>query len=276
MRVGVLGLGSIGMRHARNAISLGHEVVGFDPDEVRQGLLGSYGGIPSSRENVLFGDHLVIASPTPEHYQDLQELVGPTLVEKPIADREIEFQIDSVTLVGYNLRYHSCVKQAKLWIDGGYIGKPLNGHFVLAQFSEKPAYLRDGVVLNWSHEIDLCLHLLGPATCLSSVDKHHTIADFFLEHQGGCVSSVHLNYLNQREERYFDILGDKGRIHCVLAPYRTADCYGEDGGIFTYTFSTTFDEDYVTEMQAFLNDDIGPGCTASQGLEVLKICLGGP
>lgn len=275
MRIGVIGLGSIGMRHAKNAISLGHEVFGFDPDEGKQALLGSYGGLPANMDAVLACDRVVIASPTSNHWGDLKTASQAVVfVEKPIADRVIDFPTNNVTLVGYNLRYHSCVKQAKNWIEAGFIGKPLHSNFVLAQFNDKPAYLRDGVTLNWSHEIDLCLHLLGPASTLAHVDKNNTISTLFLEHKNGTASSIHLNYINKREERFFTILGDKGKIHCNLAPYRTAECYVEDGGVFTYTYDTTFDEDYVTEIRAFFAGVIGPGCTANEAKAVLNICLG--
>lgn len=276
MRIGVIGLGSIGLRHARNILDLGHEAFGFDPDEGRQALLASYGGVPAPLQGTLATDRLVVASPTPNHYEQIQMAESPTLVEKPLADKPIDgLDLSQIILVGYNLRYHSSVKQAKNWIDAGFIGKPLHADFVLAQFNDKPAYLRDGVILNWSHEIDLCLHLLGPGTCLSTVEKNNTIADLFIEHITGCVSSIHLNYVNKKEERYFTILGDKGKIHCVLSPYRHADCFTEDGSIYTYAYHTTFDEDYVTEMKAFLSGEIGPGCTASQAVDVLKICLTG-
>lgn len=276
MRVGILGLGSIGMRHAKNALLLGHEVFGFDPVEGRQALLASYGGVATTRSGVLSCDKVVVASPTPSHWDDIRDVKIPCLLEKPIADRPLEdLDLSYIELVGYNLRYHACVRQAKNWVTAGFIGKPLCSHFVLAQFNEKPAYLRDGVILNWSHEIDLALHILGPGELLSIASKNNTIADLFIHHSNGCLSSVHLNYVNKKEVRKFDILGDKGTIRCVLSPYRHADCENEDGSIYQYQYHTTFDEDYVTEMKAFLSGDTGPGCTADEAAQVLKICLGG-
>ncbi len=275
MRVGVLGLGSIGLRHAKNLMALGHEVFGFDPDEGRQYLLESYGGLATSREGTLACDRIVVGSPTPHHHKDIQNLRCPALVEKPIANVSVaDLDLDHIKLVGYNLRYHSCVKQAKNWLNTGFIGKPLMGNFVLAQYNDKPSYLRDGVVLNWSHEIDLCLHLLGPATLLAEANKNNSVCTMFLGHKNGTASSIHLNYINRREERYFTILGDKGKIHCVLSPYRSAECYPEDGTIIAYSYETTFDDDYVTEMKAFLSDEIGPGCTVNEARAVLDICLG--
>ncbi len=278
MRVGVLGLGSIGLRHARNAKTLGHEVFCFDPDERKQTLGTTYGLIAASRDAVLACDKVVVASPTPQHHQDLKDTMAcpSVLAEKPLSDQPIDFNLDHIDLVGYNLRYHAAVKQAKQWLDSNAIGRPLHADFILAQFNERPEYLRDGVVLNWSHEIDLALHLLGKAEALSTVCKNNTIADLFLQHPGnGAVSSIHLNYVNKREQRYFNIVGTKGRITCVLSPVRCADCVSDDGSVYSYNFDTTFDEDYIKEMKAFLNDDIGPGCTADQAKDVLKICLVG-
>lgn len=275
MRVGVLGLGSIGLRHAGNAIGLGHEVLGFDPDEARQLKLAEIGGSPTNRATVFDCERLVIATPTPHHLEDLKSATCPVLMEKPLGDGPVLGDLDRIILVGYNLRYHSCVRQALSWIKAGFIGKPLSGHFMLAQYNAKPDYLRDGVVLNWSHEVDLCLHLLGEAHLVALRDRQKTVADLLLEHKSGAVSSIHLNYVNKKEQRYFTILGDKGKIHCVLAPVRTADLYADDGSIYTYTYSSTFDEDYITEMKAFLTDNIGPGCTAQEAEAVLNICLGG-
>lgn len=276
MRVGVLGLGSIGLRHAQNIRSLGGEVLGFDPSEERQALLTAFGGVPAQREAVLACDRLVVGTPTAMHYQDILDCQKPTLLEKPVADRGVDgLDLSHIHLVGYNLRYHSAVRQAKQWIDGGTIGKPLCGHFLLAQFNDKPAYLRDGVILNWSHEIDLAIHLLGKGSLLSVVDKNKTIADLFLQHSTGATSAIHLNYVNKREVRRFQILGDQGRIDCVLSPWREANCETEAGDIYGYRYHSTFDEDYIIEMRAFLEDNIGPGCTASEAVNVLEVCLGG-
>jgi len=180
-----------------------------------------------------------------------------------------------VRMVGYNLRFHAAVKQAKQWIAGGIIGEPIHGHFVLAQYNDKPSYLRDGVTLNWSHEIDLCLYLLGPGEQVGFVGKNQVRSDMLIHHKSSCVSSVHLNYVNKHEERYFDILGDKGKISCVLSPYRWADCETEDGSIYKYVYHSTFDEDYVEEMKAFCQGDTSIGCTADEACAVLRLCLGG-
>jgi phosphoglycerate dehydrogenase-like enzyme len=60
MKIGILGLGSIGSRHAKNLKAMGHEVLGYDPAR------GTH-----SRDAVLEADAIIIASPTTKHCNDL-------------------------------------------------------------------------------------------------------------------------------------------------------------------------------------------------------------
>ncbi len=39
MKIAVLGLGSIGLRHGANLLALGRDVIGYDPDPARRALL---------------------------------------------------------------------------------------------------------------------------------------------------------------------------------------------------------------------------------------------
>ena len=74
----VHGLGSIGMRHARNLIRLGHDVVGYDPDMDRVEMLRATGGRLDWPQQI---DGVVIATPTKIHKQSLdtyQSITDPS------------------------------------------------------------------------------------------------------------------------------------------------------------------------------------------------------
>jgi predicted dehydrogenase len=182
--------------------------------------------------------------------------------------------------VGYNLRFHSCVKKAKEWLDADLIGKPLWANFTLGQHSEKPPYLRDGVILNWSHEIDLALYLLGNGNVSGSStrlsDGKDDIADICLTHENGCRSSIHLDYVTQPEIRQFLIVGTGATIIVDLL-HRMAWLRRADEVIMDqFQGQDSWDENYVEEMQAFLDRCDGKdtiGATGEEGLAVLKICL---
>jgi predicted dehydrogenase len=289
MKVGVIGLGSIGSRHAANLKGLGHEVVGYDPELWRMEALQ---GHAVAREEVFARkgiDAVVSASPTANHVDDLRDAVAygvPILIEKPIATaitselrdllRDAEHDGQPV-MVGYMLRFHGCVIKAKDWLGTGLIGQPLWASFTCAQLNDK--YRHDGVILNWSHEIDLARYLLGPAKVICATARvtngHDDIADLVLEHDGGARSTVHLDTVTRPEIRKASICGTKGVIHLRLAPSRIAGLVSYDNTV-TVSPGDTWDDNYVTELKAFLRRAEGMpafGATGADGLAVLDLCL---
>lgn len=272
--IGVIGLGSIGMRHAKNLTAMGHCVVGYDPIEERRKLFN--GG-------ALTEEAYVIASPTDCHLSDVIStgVSGKaTFVEKPIF-HSLAYtpRTSHILMVGYNLRFHSCVKKAKEWLTEQDIGAPLWANFTLGQYSEKEPYLRDGVILNWSHEIDLCLYLLGEAQVRASATRvkngKDDLADILFEHTNGCRSTVHLDYLTKPEIRQGIIVGTDGTIIFDLVN-RHAWLRDNGGIIEHFEGQDSWNDNYIEEMQAFL-DRIDRketlGCTAGEALKVLDICL---
>lgn len=289
--IGVIGLGSIGMRHAKNLLAMGHTVYGYDP--------AFDGGI---RDDIYCGDNLnwllsdllgcdgiIVASPTPHHLDHFSAAVlqnRPVLVEKPIADKwttaveEMLARVKVPVMVGNNLRFHSCVKWAKENLE--LIGDPFWASFTVSQKNTK---YTDPVLLNWgAHEIDLALYLLGSATVVMAYGGPVSI-DVGLAHSSSLHSMIHCDYLAPVERRGFCILGDKGNIGVDLAnrigSIKAVDGYADvclpklsapEGEI-----QDTWDQDYVDEMQAFIDlidgKPVPHAATGQDGLAVLEIML---
>jgi predicted dehydrogenase len=171
MKVGILGLGRAGRRHAWHAQALGHEVLWSDPKV--EGL-DRPGRCATPEEVMDLVDAVVIATPTDSHARYLHEAVvrsRPVLVEKPIgaigtsvlvADSLIAADTAGIRVAtGFNLRCHPQTKLLK------QLPRPYYGHFICAQYTENTA---DGVVNHWaSHEIDLAQYLFGSLRLLD----HH-------------------------------------------------------------------------------------------------------
>jgi predicted dehydrogenase len=285
-QIGIIGLGSIGLRHAKNLLGLGQEVMGYDPDIRRSEELTRLGGKMATLRMITSAmdmDGIIIASPTKNHAEHIEACLGfdrTVFVEKPIADKPSK-DIFSVDMVGYNLRFHSGVIEAKKMLDAGDIGAPYWAEFMVAQACDRPEYLRDGVILNWSHEIDLALHMLGPAKVMASSTRltngQDDISDIMLQHDSGCRSFVHLDYIAKPERRDFTIFGAKGYLKANLTMPRSVHWHVNNQSHPSIKFTpSSFDLDYIEEMKAFIDLIDGKpnrGATADDGLRVLETCL---
>ena len=294
MKVGIVGYGSIGQRHAANAFLLGHNVLVYDPLTRRDVKF----------ESIIYEicDAVVIATPTWVHIAGIRacaERGRHMLVEKPIAKttKDLRQMLDwaaaknLTVMMGNNLRFHPCVQNAKTRIDEGQLGKPLWASFTCAAFSTKPLYLSDGVILNTgSHEVDLALHLLGPARVISAnanqafggdYTGRDDIADFVLEHASGCRSTFHLDYITPKEIREFRVVGTEGDLRCELPARAMVGRFADPKlpGIFHTHYppiTGSYDTDYLDEMTAFFDRIEGktvPGATGEDGFATLQVLL---
>jgi predicted dehydrogenase len=287
MKIGVLGAGSIGKRHIGNIIAFGHQALYYDPAL-------SYAEAYKRNEVLDKCDAIIIASPTKHHLEDFSECIErqkPVFIEKPIGD---DLQAASVlvaqaekiglpVMVGYNLRFHpsTVFTRSALHIDRSRFGNPLWAHFVCAQFNAKEPYKRDGVILNWSHEIDLAISLLGPAdlTCASVrlTDGHDDMADIHLAHHTGCRTSIHIDYLTAPEKRYFQIAMEGGTIDANLLKRDVTvsqPCAPPKVSAFDGDYSCDYRDEFRDFLRIIDNKHLIYGCTAREALEVLKICTG--
>ncbi len=279
-KITVVGMGSIGKRHDRNLVELGCLTVPHDPPIYDDGQ--------TFLDRISDCDGVVIASPTPTHYNYIMQCVEtnkPIFVEKPIASNTSEWRslrnYDLGVFVGYNLRFHPCVRQAKQWLNMEMIGQPLWASFCCAQFNDRPEYLRDGVILNWSHEIDLALHLLGPAIVQGShvliKNSGDYMADILLFHSKTyCPTTIHLDYVTPYEQRGFSIHGTKGSVTAMLPERKISLRQNNSEEATDKEFVGSYDTDYKDEIKAFLHAIDGkpwPGANANEALDVLEICL---
>lgn len=290
MKFAVIGLGSIGARHAKNLKAMGQEVIGYDTDEDK--MIRANGCVVGPIDAINRADAVVIASPSEFHVEQLSLAVAAkkhVLIEKPIGLEDVG-QIKAilteadahrlVVMTGYNLRFHHCVAQAEVWLAQGMIGKPFWANIVCGQYAKKSHYLADGVVLNWSHEIDLALHLFGPGTVSCATIRRNgveDVADIVIVHESGTRSSVHLDYVMDPEMRQTVIVGEKGRIFLDLARRSAAM---ETKSIIMrpvyQEYHDSFDENYIAEMDAFIDRIKGkktPGATGWDGLAAMVIGL---
>jgi predicted dehydrogenase len=226
MRVAVLGLGSIGARHARNLLALGHEVIGFDP---RPGTTGEdWVRAPSMDEALSEAQAAIVATPNSLHGEHALLALDhglPVLVEKPMtvdprgADRLVAVSgARGITCaVAMNLRFHPGILALRELVSTGSLGKI---RFARVSFGSdlrgwRPgtdyrtsysarADLGGGIVRDSVHELDYLTWILGPADSVSAEVAHvsdleidvEDIGTALIRLAGGALASVDLTYVD--------------------------------------------------------------------------------
>lgn len=237
-KVLIIGLGSIGKRHAQVLKKLGCSL----------SVLSQHG---NSSDLIIFKDlqtalsrhpdYIIIANETENHYQTLVSLAsvdyqGKILVEKPLFHTsEIALNpfknITSKIYVGYVMRFHNLIQRAKEWLEGQkiysincYCGQFLptwrpNTDYRRSYSAQKPG---GGVLRDLSHELDYLQFLTGEWQSVVATQGHLTnleidtedISSFLLKTER-CENIVcQLNYWDHNVQRYCIINSEKGT--CTL------------------------------------------------------------
>ena len=306
-RVGVLGLGSIGMRHARNLARLNCDVIAYDPaPSAARAFEAEFNRKTSERTQVFAeADAIVVASPNCFHLDDLRDGIvsaKPVLVEKPLGhDVDAAAKLVNVAREGgivvaasHNLRCRSVVGKAKQILSRGELGPIAWARFCCASWlpdwrpgnDYRKGYAADpvtgGVIFDAIHEIDLAWHLLGPAKLRSAAAsrtglldmKSEDLADIVLGHDKGCQTAIHLDYVTRPRRRQFEIAGANGVVAADLRSgalkFMAAD--GEIKIDANYSFDPN--DEYLAVMRDFIAAVEGrgqPACPASEALETLRL-----
>lgn len=278
MRILVIGLGSIGFRHAKNLMAAGHDVFGVDTNYLTMDRARAH-GVKDVETNI---QACIVASPIPNHAEHLSDAVNcgwHTLVEKPLAHECTQHLMDTlcsaekeklVVMMGCNLRFNRCVQWARERMHE--IGTPIWANFTVAQVNYT---YKDHVLLNWlSHECDLALYLLGPAKLMSCVGNEE-VADMTLLHDNGTRTTIHGDYLSMPHRRYFTIQGMRGFIDCDIE-MGAAKVIRFDNECIDYFLDQSWpDQSYIDEMVEFIAAIEGTtpsiAASGSDGLATLRI-----
>jgi predicted dehydrogenase len=248
MRFLVIGAGSIGQRHCRNLVALGHEVLAWDTDPSRVRATAAMLNVmpAASLDEGLAASPTAVLICTPPACH-----VGPArwslaagahlFIEKPIAHSSAEVpsliedakRSDRLLVVGYNLRFLPSLRRVKTLLDDRRIGR------ILAVRAEFGSYLPDwrpdrdyrdnyavdaalggGILLDAIHEFDYLGWLFGEATEVFCAAAHvsdlagdtEDLVESTVRYECGVLAQVHLDYLQRSYRRNLQIIGETGTI----------------------------------------------------------------
>jgi predicted dehydrogenase len=279
----VIGLGSIGDRHARVLSEIGCDVATVS----RRGI-GNYRSIAEAHAAARPG-YAVVATETSRHAEVLRDLAaagfrGPVLVEKPVfakAAPVVDYPFASVA-VGYNLRFLPVMTALAKKLHArraitvsAYVGqdirnwRPGRDHRSTASATIEAG---GGVLRDLSHELDYLLWLFGPWRRVAAlggasgsrdleVDDH---IDLLLEMSGSAAVQVHMDYLDQPGIRRIRVNLEDETIE--------ADLFG---GLLTvngkaHEYPSERDQSYKA-MHLAAMEGSSPICSLREGLAVMEL-----
>jgi predicted dehydrogenase len=305
----VVGCGSIGSRHARNARTLGvSQLAVHDVDAVRRAeLADAVGAEPFDTLDAALRwapDAAVICTPPVSHIAvalACAKAGSHLLIEKPLAatadgidelSRVVAAKNLHVT-VGYQLRFHPAVMRLRELVCSGALGRLLA---VRAEFGQylptwRPsrdyretytaqAALGGGILLDASHEIDYVRWLAGEIRCVYAAAGHlsrlemdaEDTAAMILRFDGDVLGEVHVDCLQRGYSRTCTIIGTDATARWDFAR----------GIQITWAEGTATDEAlvpdpnamYVLELEAFLARRADESvATLSDGRRVIDVVL---
>ncbi len=287
-RVVVVGIGSIGRRHARLlGLRQDIEVEWCEPDPT---LLAAAASdlAPPSRVHRDFDDMVgtapalvILATPHAFHAdQSVKALKAGihVLCEKPMADSpEAARRMHAAALssgrvlnIGFHLHFHPGLQRLKALIASGTLGAIAHLHCRVGSYvtlaNSRTRYqhtLEGALTLDYAHQPDLLFWLLGKAPVgayaigahLTGPELHSNpnVLSVNFDYSDPLICTVHLNYLQAPERHEYEIVGEKGWAILDLASLRLTVALRQSQKTWVETFTCERDSLYLAEHQAFLD-----------------------
>ena len=287
----IVGSGSIGQRHIRNLKSIGVDsIVALRSKKGHHKILSGELNVTEVEE---WGevakykpDIAIISNPTSLHLEAIRKsipLVKGVFIEKPISDslegtEEVLNLLDEkkvVSFVGHNLLFHPIVKSLRDFMVSEEVGRPINIQCQVGQWlpdwhpyeDYRKAYyarkdLGGGVSRTLIHEIHLVAELAGPpvevCSMLAKSDllelEVDVISNVMVRHESGCVSQVHLDYIQKPPHRSGVITFERGWLTYDFNESRVVAQSVEDMSPNVIWSDKDYDENmaYVDQLRKFI------------------------
>ena len=301
--VGILGLGSIGLRHAKNCLEKKVKVYGYDPNKTKIREAKNV-GIETKLRNEIVGEtqNFIICSPSFQHHDDLKFVIKyakKVLIEKPLTHDYLKTlkltkkNSSVVIFTAFNLRFHSVVRKIKEILDTKILGKILWSQFIVcsdlrnwrANSNIKKNYTNNiicgGVINDYSHEIDLVNFFFGKnQKVISFVNNSKTLglkvddyASILMCSEKKIFSNIQMDYCTGPSIRKGVIRGINASIFYDLLKRKIKIVNSKGNVILNEHHSSSFDQEYKDEIDCFIkkNKKKSELATLEDGLEVSKV-----
>ena len=251
MKILVVGYGSIGKRHVNNLLSIlkipDIEIIICTHRKDIDNELKNRCKIIETIDDCINQKPIaaIITNVTSLHIQTALKLASEGLhlfIEKPLSNNlenikklsDIVYEKKLITLMGFNLRFHECIKKIKELLEKNTIGK------IISVNAESGSYLPDwhpdedyrksyaskkklggGVVLTCIHEIDYLHWFFGEVKELFAMTGKFSnleievddLASIVMKFSNNVIAELHLDFFQKPDFRCCKIIGTDGIIY---------------------------------------------------------------
>jgi len=306
IKVLIIGLGSIGQRHAKALIKLNiSHIAALRTGKGQKNVLPDFNNIRTfDKEEEAFNwqpTHLIISNPTSLHLHFVKIAIRKGIkffVEKPISDDLQEIiAIENIEkangVVGYNLRFHGLFRLIKQIITNKTYGKIISAQLHVGQYlpnwhpyeDYREAYyskkeLGGGALRTLSHEVDLMQYFFDDVLSLyAKVQKNSELeidvddVTNIIAQTSNCPQvTVHINLLDPNIKREGRIYFSKGVLEYDFMKSKVFFISNSGKETILYSKKEILDTQYEYQMKEFLNEkEPILACTFIQGVSVMNI-----
>jgi predicted dehydrogenase len=284
-RLVIVGMGSIGLRHARLYSAL-EEMVVEGCDSRPEGLKELLNQAPNTKcwndfQEMLRSrpDYLLIATPHHLHAEmacaALEQGI-PVLCEKPMSHRLEDAERMARTAektgvplaVGFHLRFHPSVQRLNQMLQSSEIGDLIFTRYCVDSLvtlensrSRYQEHMSGALIMDYSHGLDLLLHLLhkkpssiqarGVAGQVQGFHANPLLISGIFGYEGGLQAEVHLSYIGKPEVHTLEIGSSRYRLLVELNSGCFYQTCLEDGTLTDFSAPYNRDALYLEQWRAF-------------------------
>jgi predicted dehydrogenase len=247
IKVLVVGLGSIGLRHARllsERQDIELSICEMAEESRKRAVLvlsdiklSAYGDLADAlREKP---DVVFVCVPDKFHVPvglQAMESGADIFVEKPVSD-SIEAaeslvaaarELKKFMQVGYMLRLDEGLKKMKALIEKGDLGNLVGGRAMIGTYitllnakSNDREVNRNSLIVDYTHELDFIRWFFGNVIDIKAMSSRigqmerrpdPNIVQILLKMENGALVQVHMDYIQFPQRRLFEVYGDKGTL----------------------------------------------------------------
>lgn len=308
-KVMIVGVGSIGLRHARLCLERDDVVIGCcdaRPEGLEEACktLGEVVACWDKLDEALMAqpDIVIVATPHDRHAEvaiAAMRAGAHVLCEKPmshdlpsaLAMLQAQQETGRVLRIGYNMHFHPVMQRLKQLITEGVLGTPALARYVVGSYftlecsrSRHQREVFGAIIMDYAHGLDALQWLLGraPAGVYArgiqagnlELTSNPNVLSAVLDYHEPLLAEIQINYLTKPQAGVTEVVGDEATVAVDLGASTVTIHHRAKDQTTRETLAYERDDMYRAQIQGLLDVIAGKEAdmtTAAQGAAAVAV-----